>query len=202
VWKYITKNLRKGFICHCQSPCRASIIFTKKVDGVLQLCIDYGGLNKITIKNRYPLALIVELLERISKAKYFTKFEVWDGYNRLRIASGEEWKTVFRCCYGLFEYTAMPFNAPRMFQHYMNDMFRDLIDESLVIYLDDMLIYSDNLKKYWRHVRKVLEQLWKMGLFLKPSKCMFHVQETEFLRFVLGINGVRMDPVKVESVTA
>ena len=84
----------------------------------------------------------------------------------------------------------------------MNDMFRDLIDESLVIYLDDMLIYSDNLKKYWRHVRKVLEQLWKMGLFLKPSKCMFHVQETEFLRFVLGINGVRMDPVKVESVTA
>jgi len=92
---YITENLRKGFIRHSQSPCGAPIVFAKKADGTLRLCMDYRGLNKITIKNRYPLPLIGELLERISKAKYFTKFDVRDGYNRLRIASGEEWKTVF-----------------------------------------------------------------------------------------------------------
>jgi len=94
---YITENLRKGFIRHLQSPCGAPIVFTKKADGTLRLCVDYRGLNKITIKNRYPLPLIGELLERISKAKYFTKFDVRDGYNQLRIASGEEWKTAFRC---------------------------------------------------------------------------------------------------------
>jgi len=155
--------------------------------------MDYRGLNKITIKNRYPLPLIGELLERISKAKYFTKFDVRDGYNRLRIASGEEWKTAFRCRYGLFEYTVMPFglcNAPGTFQHYMNDTFRDFLDEFLVVYLDDMLIYSDNLKEHRKHVQKVLERLKEAGLFLKPSKCEFHRQEVEFLGFVIGINGV------------
>ena len=202
---YIAENLRKGFIRHSQSPCGAPIVFAKKADGTLRLCVDYRGLNKITIKNRYPLPLIGELLERISKAKYFTKFDVRDGYNRLRIASGEEWKTAFRCRYGLFEYTVMPFglcNAPGTFQHYMNDTFRDFLDEFLVVYLDDMLIYSDNLKEHRKHVRKVLERLREAGLFLKPSKCEFHVQEVEFLGFVIGINGVRMDPKKVESVTA
>jgi len=157
---YITDNLKKGFIRHSQSPCGAPIVFAKKADGTLRLYVDYRRLNKITIKNRYPLPLIGELLERISKAKYFTKFDVRDGYNWLRIASGEEWKTAFRCRYGLFEYTVMPFglcNAPGTFQYYMNDTFRDFLDEFLVVYLDDMLIYLDNLKEHRKHVRKVLE---------------------------------------------
>ena len=156
---YITENLREGFIRRSQSPCGAPIVFTKKVDRTLRLCVDYRGLNKITIKNRYPLQLIGKLLERISRAKYFTKFDVRDGYNQLRIASGEEWKTVFRCHYGLFEYMVMPFglcNAPGTFQHYLNDTFRDFLDEFLMVYLDDMLIYSDTLKEHREHVRKVL----------------------------------------------
>jgi len=94
---YITENLRKGFIRHSQSPYGAPIVFAKKADGTLQLCVDYWGLNKITSKNRYPLPLIGELLEPISEAKYFTKFDVRDGYNWLRIASREEWKTTFQC---------------------------------------------------------------------------------------------------------
>ena len=147
---------------------------------MLRLCVDYRRLNKITIKNRYPLPLIGELLEQISKAKYFTKFDLRDGYNRLMIASREEWKTAFRCRYGLFEYTVMPFglcNAPGTFQHYMNDMFQDFLDEFLVVYLNDMLIYPDNLKEHQEQVRKVLERLEEAGLFLKPSKCEFHKQE-------------------------
>jgi len=197
---YITENLRKGFIHDSQSPCRARIFFAKKADGTLQLYVDYRSLNKITIKNRYPLPLIGKLLEQINKAKYFTKFDMRDGYNWLRITSGEEWKTAFRCRYGLFEYTVMPFglcNASGTFQHYMNDTFRDFLDELLVVYLDDMLIYSDNLKEHRKHVQNVLEWLREAGLFLKPSKCEFHKQEVEFLGFVIGINGVRMDPAKV-----
>jgi hypothetical protein len=122
--KYVEKNLNKGFLRHSQSPCGAPVLFVKKADGTLRLCVDYRGLNKITTKNRYPLLLIGELLDRICKAKYFTKFDIQDGYNRLRMTSREEWKTAFRCRYGLFEYTVMPFslcNAPGTFQHYMND---------------------------------------------------------------------------------
>src|SRR5436190_1033665 len=121
------------------------------------------------------------------------------------MAMGEEWKTAFRCRYGLFEYTVMPFglcNAPGTFQHYMNDTFREFLDEFLVVYLDDLLIYSDTLKEHKRHVRKVLERLRDAGLYLKPSKCVFHVQEVTFLGFIIGPDGVKMDPAKVEAITS
>jgi len=205
VRKYVEEHLRKGFIRHSQSSCSSPIVFAKKKDGTLRICVDYRGLNKLTIKNRYPLPLIGELLERMNNAKYFTKFDVRDGYNRLRMAPGEEWKTAFRCRYGLFEYTVMPFglcNAPGTFQHYMNDVFRDFLDDFLVVYLDDMLIYSRDQKEHKAHVRKVLERLREAGLFLKPSKCQFHVQEVEFLGFVIGEKGVSMDPSKVDSITS
>ena len=124
--KYIVENLKKGFIRHSQSPCGAPILFVKKPDGTLRLCVDYRGLNKITTKNRYPLPLIGEMLDRISRAKYFTKVDLRDGYHRLRMASREKWQTAFRCRYSLFEYNVIPFglyNAPGTFQHYMNDTF-------------------------------------------------------------------------------
>jgi len=203
--KYIEDHLQKGFIRHSQSPCGAPILFVKKADGSLRLCVDYRALNKITTKNRYPLPLIGELLDRISRAKFFTKFDVRDGYHRLRMAEGEEWKTAFRCRYGLFEYNVMPFglcNAPGTFQHYMNDTFREFLDKFLIIYLDDLLIYSDTLAEHKKHVRMILERLQEAGLCLKPSKCQFHVQEVAFLGFVVGPKGVRMDPTKVEAITS
>jgi transposase InsO family protein len=202
---YVEENLKKGFIRHSQSQCAAPIVFVKKKDGSLRICVDYRGLNKITVKNRYPLPLIGEMLDRIGRAKYFTKFDVRDGYNRLRMAEGEEWKTAFRCRYGLFEYTVMPFglcNAPGTFQHFMNDTFRDLLDRFLVIYLDDFLIYSDSLETHRQHVRQVMERMGKVELYLKPSKCQFHVQEVEFLGFIVGKEGVKMDPTKVQSITS
>jgi hypothetical protein len=203
--KYIDENLKKGFIRNSQSPYGAPIVFAKKKDGSLRLCVNYRGLNKLTIKNRYPLPLIGELLDRISKATVFSKFDIRDGYNRLRMAEGEEEKTAFHCRYGLFEYTVMPFglcNAPGTFQHYMNETFREFLDKFLVIYLDDFLVYSNNLKEHKMHVRQVLERLREAGLYLKPSKCQFHAEEVEFLGFVIGKNGVAMDPGKVESITS
>ena len=203
--KYIDENLIKRFLRPSHSPCGAPVLFVKKPDGSLRLCVDYRALNKLTIKNRYPLPLIGELLDRLSNAKFFTKFDVRDGFNRLRMGAGEEWKTAFRCRYGSFEYTVMPFglcNAPGTFQHYMNNTFHDFLDEFLVIYLDDFLIYSKTMKEHKQHVRRVLECLRDAGLYLKPSKCVFHVQEVTFLGFVIGPDGVKMDPAKVEAITS
>ena len=201
--KYIDENLVKTFLRPSHSPCGAPVLFVKKPDGSLRLCVDYRGLNKLTIKNRYPLPLIGELLDRLSNAKYFTKFDVRDGFNRLRMAPGEEWKTVFRCRYESFEYIMIFFglyNIPGTFQHYMNDMFRDFLDEFLVMYLDDLLIYSKMLKEYKQHVRVILECLHDIELYLKSSKCIFHVQEVIFLGFVIDPDGVKMDLVKIETV--
>jgi hypothetical protein len=201
---YIDEHLRKGFIRHSQSPCAAPVLFAAKPDGGLRLCVDYRGLNKITIKNRYPLPLIGEILERLGNAKFFTKFDVRDGYYRLRMASGEEWKTAFRCRYGLFEYCVMPFglcNAPGTFQHYVNDTFHEFLDDFLVAYLDDLLIYSKTLKEHKRHVKLVLQRLQDAGLYLKPSKCQFHQTEISFLGYIINQDGIKMDPIKVEAVT-
>jgi len=202
---YVAENLKKGFNCHLQSEYRAPIVFARKKDGSLRICIDYPGLNKLTIKNCYPLPLIRGLLDRMSRAKVLSKFDIRDGYNRLRMASSEEAKTAFRCQQGLFEYTVMPFglcNALGMFQHYMNDTFRDFLDKFLVIYLDNFLVFSDNLKEHKKHVWLVLERMHEAGLYLKVSKCEFHKEEVEFLSFIVGQNGMRMDPKKVDLITS
>jgi hypothetical protein len=108
---YISKNLSRGFIRHSQSPCAAPILFTKKPDSGLRLCVDYRGLNSLTVKSRYPLPLINELLDRIAGARCFTKLDMREGYYLLRMALREEWKTAFRCRYGLFEYQVVPFGV-------------------------------------------------------------------------------------------
>jgi Reverse transcriptase (RNA-dependent DNA polymerase)/RNase H-like domain found in reverse transcriptase/Integrase zinc binding domain/Chromo (CHRromatin Organisation MOdifier) domain len=203
--EYIDVHLRKGFIRNSQSSCSAPILFVKKPDGSLRLCVDYRGLNKITVKNRYPLPLINELFDRLRNAKRFTKLDMRDGYHRLRMAEGEEWKTAFRTRYGLFEYTVMPFglcNAPGTFQHYVNDIFRDMLDVFMSAYLDDLLIYSKNLKEHKRHVRLVLERLAEHGLHLKATKCQFHQTEISFLGFVISEHGISMDPEKIRAITS
>jgi len=122
--KYLEENLNKSFISHSSSPAGAPVLFVKKSDGSLRLCVEYRGLNEITVKNRYPLPLIQETLTRLSKAKWFTKLDLRGASNLVRIAEGEEWKTAFRTRYGHFEYNVMPFgltNAPASFQHFIND---------------------------------------------------------------------------------
>src|SRR5579862_2589260 len=119
------------------------------------------------------------------------------------MASEEEWKTAFRCRYGLFEYTVIPFglcNVSGTFQHYMNDTFREFLNEFLVVYLDDLLVYSSTLKEYKEHIQRVLARLQEAGLFLKLSKCELHMREVEFLGFIIEKHGVRMDSGKVEAV--
>ena len=202
---YIDDNLQKGFIRASQSPSAAPILFVKKPDGGLRLCVDYRGLNKVTVKNRYPLPLINELFDRLRNARYFTKCDMRDGYHRLRMAPGEEWKTAFRTRYGLYEYTVMPFglcNAPGTFQHYVNDVFHDYMDDFMSAYLDDLMIFSKTLKEHKIHVRKILQRLEDHQLYLKPSKCEFHKTEIAFLGYIISENGISMDPAKVSAVTS
>jgi transposase InsO family protein len=201
--EYLDAALKKGWIRHSKSPSAAPILFVPKKDGAHRLCVDYRGLNKITIKNRYPLPLISELLDRLGHAKIFSKLDLRDAYHRLRIKEGDEWKTAFKTRYGLFEYMVMPFglaNAPATFQAYIHKALGHLVDSICIVYLDDILIYSKNEEEHVKHVKMVLQRLRDYALFAKPSKCTFHTEEVEFLGFVVTTDGVTMDAKRVRSI--
>jgi len=201
--EWLEENLSKGFIRASSSPAASPILFAKKGDGSLCLCVDYRCLNEGTIKNRYPLPLLQETLMRLSKAKYFTTLDIRGAYNLVRMAEGEEWKTAFRTRYGLFESLVMPFgltNAPADFQALINDVLCQFLDDFCTAFLDDILIYSNTLEEHKKHVYKVLKALSDAGLHLKPEKCHFHKQEVKYLGFIIGTNGIRMDPEKVSCV--
>ena len=158
--EYIEENLAKGFIRHSSLPAGAPVLFIKKADGSLRFCVDYRGLNEMTIKFWYPLLLIQETLARLPKVRWYTKLDLCDGYYHLYIAEGEEWKMAFRTRYGHFEYQVMPFsltNAPGSFQHFINDTIQDFLDVTYTAFLDNILIYSSTLKENKEHVRLVLE---------------------------------------------
>ncbi|GAA5878751.1 hypothetical protein JCM1840_006046 [Sporobolomyces johnsonii] len=165
--------------------------------------LPHPNLNSVTRKNRYPLPLIDETLDRLSGAQYFTKLDVRNGYHQLRIAKGDEWKTAFRTQYGHFEYQVMPFgltNAPAAFQNLINDTFRPFLDSFVVVYLDDILVYSKTAAEHEQHVRQVLDTIRKAKLYAKAEKCTFDEQGTEYLVFIVDRQGVRMDPKKIDSV--
>lgn len=200
---YIKENLDKGFIRRSESPAGAPILFVKKKDGSLRLCVDYRGLNKVTVPNRCPLPLITETFDRLGKAKRFTQLDMRGAYNLLRITEGDEWKTAFRCRYGHFEYQVMPFglmNAPASFQAFVNDVLREYLDDFVVVYLDDILIYSEDPEEHDRHVRKVLDKLREAKLSLKLEKCRFDQTEVNFLGFLVSTKGLSMDPEKIAAV--
>ncbi|KAK4689460.1 putative transposase, partial [Tremellales sp. Uapishka_1] len=200
---YLDENLSKGFIVPSESPAASPILFVKKKDGSLRLCVDYRRLNNITIKNRYPLPLINDLIDKLRYAKIYSKIDLRGAYNLLRIAEGEEWKTAFRTRHGLFEYKVMPFgltNAPASFQHLMNHIFRDMLDECVIVYLDDILIFSATVDDHRQHVVKVLRRLRQYELYAKHDKCEFHTTRVGFLGFVVTPEGVSMDDEKVKAV--
>ena len=201
--EFLDEHLSIGFIRPSRSPHGAPVLFVRKKDGSLRLCVDFRALNKITKKDRYPLPLITDLLDAPRKARIYTKIDLRHAYHLVRIAEGDEWKTAFRTRYGLFEWLVMPFgltNAPAAFQRFMNDIFSDMLDVSLLVYLDDILIYSDTIEEHHQHVREVLSRLRKHGLYAREDKCEFHKSEVEFLGYVLSEKGLQMAQDKVEII--
>ncbi|QRW20573.1 Retrotransposable element Tf2 protein [Rhizoctonia solani] len=203
--QHIDEELATGKIRPSTSSTGAPVMFVKKADGSLRLVVDYQKLNDVTHKNVYPLPRQDDLMAKLRHAKIFTKLDLRWGYNNVRIKEGDEWKTAFRTKYGLFEYLVMPFgltNAPAAFQHFMNDLFRDLINVTVVIYLDDILIFSKKPEDHPSHVREVLSRLMKNQLFCKLSKCHFHVTTVDYLGIVISPAGFSMDQKKIEAITS
>ena len=200
---FIDENLNAGMIRPTRSPYGAPILFVKKKDGSLRLCTDFRGLNKITIKDRYPLPLISDLLDTPRKARIYTKIDLRHAYHLVRIAEGDEWKTAFRTRYGSFEWTVIPeglTNAPAAFQHFMNDIFADLIDISVTVYLDDILIYSDDITEHKKIVREVLRRLRANRLFASAKKCAFHTDTVNYLGYILTPTGLYMAEDKIKTI--
>ena len=204
---YLDDMLAKGLIRVSSSPAAAPVLFVPKGDRELKelrLCCDYRRLNNITIKDRYPLPSTDMLLDQLQTAKIYTKLDLRSAYHRIRISEGDEWKTAFKSRYGLYEWLVMPFgltNAPAAFQRLVNEILQEYIDIFVIVYLDDILIYSNNEAEHIDHVIKVLQRLRENFLYAKLEKCEFHVTSVQYLGFIISPAGISMDPKKVSTIT-
>ncbi|GJT87656.1 putative reverse transcriptase domain-containing protein, partial [Tanacetum coccineum] len=193
----------KGFIRPSSSPWGAPVLFVKKKDGSFRMCIDYRELNKLTVKNRYPLPRIDDLFDQLQGSQFFSKIDLRSGYHQLRVHEDDIPKTAFRTRYGHFEFTVMPFgltNAPAIFMDLMNRVYRPYLDKFVIVFIDDILIYSKTQEEHVEHLRLVLELLKKEKLYAKFSKCEFWLREVQFLGHVINGNEIHVDPSKIEAV--
>lgn len=200
---YIEEHLAKGFIQRSTSSASSPILFIKRKTGDLRLCVDYRGLNAITKKNRYPLPLTHDLIDRVAGCSKFTVIDLKNAFNLIRVKEGDEWKTAFRTHLGLYKYTVMPFgltNAPATFQAFIQDTLRDLLDVICVVYLDDILIYSKPGQDHDAMVQQVLERLRSANLFANAKKCEFDKSQVEYLGFIISSQGVQMNPKKFSTI--
>ncbi|GJV29420.1 reverse transcriptase domain-containing protein [Tanacetum coccineum] len=193
----------KGFIRPSHSPWGAPVLFVKKKDGSMRMCIDYRELNKLTIKNRYPLPRIDDLFDQLQGACCFSKIDLRSGYHQLRVREEDIPKTAFRTRYGHFEFTVMPFgmtNAPAIFMDLMNRVCKPYLDKFVIVFIDDILIYSKSEEEHEVHLKTILDLLKTEMLYAKFSKCEFWLKEVQFLGHVVNRDGIHVDPSKVESV--
>jgi len=201
--KQLEELLEKQFIRPSVSPWGALVLLVKKKDGSFRLCIDYRQLNKYTIKNKYPLPRIDDLIDQLRGASVFSKIDLRSGYHQIRVKAEDIPKTAFRTRYGHYEYQVMPFgvtNAPVIFMDYMNRIFRPFLDSFVVVFIDDILIYSKTFEEHEKHLVIVLQVLKDKKLYAKLSKCEFWLEEIKFLGHVISKEGVSVDPTKVEAV--
>ncbi|MBW0499615.1 hypothetical protein O181_039330 [Austropuccinia psidii MF-1] len=186
---YISENVEKGFIRPSSSSTGAPVLFVKKKDGGLCLCVDYRKLNSVTRKNRYPVPTMNQLINVFNGSTIFSKIDLHGSYNLLRIKEGDEHLTAFRTKYGSYEYLVKPFglkNGPAYFQNLVKDIFSDFLDISVVVYLDEIKVFSSSEDEHVRQVASVLQRLRDNNLFSKASKCVFHASSVEYLGYVFS----------------
>nr|ABA92247.2 retrotransposon protein, putative, Ty3-gypsy subclass [Oryza sativa Japonica Group] len=204
VKRQVDDLLQKGYIRPSSSPWGAPVIFVEKKDHTQRMCVDYRALNDVTTKNKYPLPRIDDLFDQLKGVTVFSKIDLRSGYHQLRIKEEDIPKTAFTTRYGLFECTVMSFgltNAPAFFMNLMNKVFMEYLDKFVVVFIDDILIYSRTKEEHEEHLRLALEKLREHQLYAKFSKCEFWLSEVKFLGHVISAGGVAVDPSNVESVT-
>ncbi|GJT03391.1 putative reverse transcriptase domain-containing protein [Tanacetum coccineum] len=193
----------KGFIRPSSSPWGAPVLFVKKKDGSFCMCIDYRKLNKLMVKNHYPLPRIDDLFDQLQGSSIYSKIDIRSGYYQLRVREEDIPKTAFRTRYGHYEFQVMPFgltNAPAVFMDLMNRVCKPYLDKFVIVFIDDILIYSRNKEEHEEHLKLILELLKKEELYTKFSKCEFWIPKVQFFRHVIDSKGIHVDPVKIESI--
>jgi hypothetical protein len=201
--RQLDKLLEHGHIRPSKSPYGSPVLFVKKKNGEMRMCVDYRALNNITVKNSYPLPRIDELLNRLSLAKYFSKIDLASGYHQVRVNPDDVMKTAFRTRYGSYEFLVLPFglcNAPSTFMHMMQDVLGEYLDVFVIVFLDDILIFSNDLEDHKHHVNLVLEKLRENKLYAKLEKCEFMRKTIDFLGFTISETGLAMSEDKVKSI--
>jgi hypothetical protein len=181
----------------------APVLFVEKKDGTKMMCIDYKSLNEVIVKNKYPLPRIEDLFDQLREASAFSKIDLRSGYHQLRIRPSDISKTTFITKYGLYEFTVMSFsltNAPAYFMYLVNSVFMDYLVKFIVVFIDDILIYSQNEQEHEEHLRKVLQRLRDCQLYAKLSKCEFWISEVLFLGHIINWDGLAVDPKKVAAI--
>jgi len=201
--KQLKELLDKEYIQPSASPWGSPVLFVKKKDRSMRMCIDYRSLNVVTIKNKYPLPRIYDLLDELQKAKFFSKINLRFSYHQMKIRPSDILKTAFVTRYGQYEFTVVSFgltNAPAYFMNMMNKVFMEELDKFVVVFIDDILIYSKTTEEHAEHLRIVLEKLRQNQPYAKFSKCEFWLEKVAFLGHVLTTEGVAVDPTKIEAV--
>jgi hypothetical protein len=201
--EHIKELLQQGFIHPSSSPWGAPVIFVSKKDGTQRLCVDYHALNEVTIKNNYPLPRIDDLFDQLCGACVFSKIDLRSGYHQLKIQECDIPKTGFILRYGLYEYTVMSFgltNAPAYFIYLMNKVFIEYLDKFVVVFIDDILIYSKSEEEHEEHLRLVLQKLREHRLYAKLNECEFWMKQVAFLGHVISKGGIYVNPSKVQDV--
>lgn len=199
----ITALLQKGLITPSTSPFGAPVLFVKKKDGTLRMVIDYRALNKLTIRNQYPIPRIDDLLDKLNGAAIFSSIDLMSGYHQIRITEEDQPKTAFKTPLGLFEFKVLPFgltNAPQVFSAAMHSVFHDMIGKFVLVYMDDVCIYSQTPEEHASHLRQVLERLREHKFYAKLSKCEFNRREVHYLGHVVSGAGIKVDPRKTQVV--
>jgi hypothetical protein len=202
--KQLGELQRSGFIKPSSSPWGALVLFVEKKDKSMRMCVDYHSLNEVTFKNKYPLPRIDDLFDQLKGAKYFSKVDLRSGYHQLKIRKSDIPKTAFITRYGQYEFTVMSFgltNAPAYFMNLMNKVFMEELDKFVVVFIDDILVYSKSVEEREQHLRVVLGKLRARKLYTKFSKCEFWLEKISFLGHILTAEGVAVDTGKVETVS-
>ena len=205
VKKVVDEYLSKGLIRPSFSPFASPVLLVKKKDGSFRMCVDYRALNKITIKHRYPMPRVDDLLDALGGATIFSKIDLKSGYHQIRIRDEDVHKTAFRTRFGHYEYLVMPFgltNAPATFMMLMNDILRPFMGQFVVDFIDDVLVYSKNIIEHESHLRSVFQQLREIGLYANKDKTCLCMTEVEYLGHIVSAQGISMDPKKVSVILA